>query len=238
MKVFLALLVFLALFLYSLGRVGQGSSSSSAPPEAATCIPLARIRVQLFGDSTMHGLDSFTHVQAVPSPATILQNEMNSRFGLGTVEVVLNAVPGTTSAQLLAGKDGVNLPWPQSVAADIVVINHGINDQDLVRGEPIKQYEINLRELVRRSPVQVVLETPNIGPGPNQRLADYAQRMRAVASSMNLPLADTYAFVQTVPNWETYFADYAHPNTEMYRRIVVGSLVPTVAPYVAKLLCK
>lgn len=215
-----------------------GGGGDVTPPvtQQAACVPKT-VRIQLFGDSTMYGYDSFTQAQAMPSPAQDLQALMDLRFGLGAVVVEVRAVSGTTSAQLLAGTDGLNQPWPQSVHADLVVINHGINDQDPIKGEPIDQYEANLRELVKKSPAPVIFETPNDAPPGNLRYGAYAQRMEDVAASLGLPVADTFNYVHTVPNWETYFNDGAHPGAAMYGLIVKNSLAPVIEAKIVVLRC-
>ena len=50
-------------------------------------------------------------------------------------------------------------------------------------------------------------------------------------------VADTYAYVNGIPKFETYFGDLAHPNTELYRLIVKDSLAPAVATRVASMMC-
>ncbi|MDB5820192.1 MAG: lipolytic protein family [Rhizobacter sp.] len=206
-------------------------------PSVASCAPKV-VTLQLFGDSTMYGVDSITRSQAIPSPAQNLQAAMDARFGVGAVRVTLNAVSGTDSAQLLAGTDGLNRPWPQSVSADLVVVNHGINDTDPARGISIDRYEANLRRLVALSPAPVVFETPNPMKGTNERLDAFAQRMRDVAGSLALPVADTNTYVRTVPDWESFLPDYVHPTAAMYGLIVGNSLAPVLVPLVARLRCE
>ena len=210
----------------ALTACGGGGSDAPKP-----CVAKP-IRVQLFGDSTMRGYDGMTKMQANPSPATDLQNEMNSRFGPGVVVVSLNATVGAGTKELMEGSAGYR-PFPQDVNADLIVVNFGINDQDVVKGVSIDQYEANLRKIVATSPAPVLFETPNRTPGDNPRLAAYAQRMRDVAGET----ADTYTYVNGIPKFETYFGDLAHPNTELYRLIVKDSLAPAVATRVASMMC-
>jgi lysophospholipase L1-like esterase len=210
----------------ALSACGGGGSTDPHPTAIGTaCTLIQPVRIALYGDSTQFGLDSFTHVQAVPSPSEDLQADMDARFGPGAVEVTNYGVSGTTAAAF------VRRP------ADIEVVNYGINDQDYAAGESIDEYEALLRKIASGSP-QMVFETPNATPGDNPRFAAYVQRMRDVAASLALPLADVNAYVQTVPAWQTYFADFAHPNAAMYGLIVKNSLAPTLVPLVGALRCE
>lgn len=215
---------------------GGGSEAPTPTAQAATCRPKV-VTVQLFGDSTMFGYDSFTRAKAVPSPAQDLQSAMDVRFGLGAVVVRENGVLGATISDLIKGRAGYQA-WPLGVAADVVVVNYGINDQDLIIGESIEEYESNLRAIAAYKGAAVVFETPNATPGPNVRFDAYVQRMRDVAVSLSVPVADTFLAVKAVPDWETYFADFAHPNAAMYGLIVKNSLAPAVAKQVAPLRCE
>ena len=147
------------------------------------------MRVQLFGDSTQLGFDGSTNQIGTVTPQTVLQGALDSEFGAGKALVTVRAVNGSTAQELLAGSDGLNAPWPGSISADIVVINHGINDAIRYGGPRFPEYTATLRSLAM-APAKVIFETPNwitlrdLGP--------YADAMKAVAAEVKAPVADVY----------------------------------------------
>jgi lysophospholipase L1-like esterase len=195
-----------------LGGCGGGGDAAPCPQT---------VRVQLFGDSTMWGTDGATGQQALHPPAARLQVEMDARFGAGKVSVSSRAKGGTTARQLVEGTDGVNQPWPGSVNAEIVVINHGINDMQA--HETQGEYLGWLTKLAANTAgATLVFETPNkvkswdVGP--------YADTMRQFAASQGLTLADTYTITDT-----SMLGDWAHPTDLSYAFIVSQSLAPAVS---------
>lgn len=210
-----------------------------APITPASCDPIDPskvVRIQLFGDSTQWGyLDASPGLRADIYPELALQREMDARFGAGAVEVSTRAVSGTTSSWLLAGTDGLNLPWPQSVNAEIVVMNHGINDANPGYGISQETYRANLMQLAT-APATVVFETPL---PVNQAKADYAQIMRDVATLLGITVADTNAYARTIPAWfQKYATEGVHLNSIGYEGVVRNALYPTLEPMVTKLRCK
>ena len=212
---------------------GGGSDAPTAAPQQA-CIPQAQVRVQLFGDSTQEGWDGGTRQAAVYTPAVALQLALDARYGRGKTLVTSRARSGTTAFELVNGTDGTNQPWPRSVDADIVVVNHGINDATHYGGSMLPQYRAALEQLAK-APAVVVFETPNIVKGWD--LAPYAQTMRDVAAAHRLAVADTYKFTSELPDWQILIPDWAHPSSELYKRIAEQVLYPTITPIVDKMLC-
>ena len=196
---------------------------------AAWSAPAKPVRIQLFGDSTQWGYDGKTEQPVAQPPVAILQSAMDARFGAGAVLVTERAVPGTTSGQLLAGTDGRNRPWPNEVDADIVVVNHALNDSN--EHVPLATYE---RQLAALHPT--VFETPNAitvaWPAP-----PYVAAMRRVAAQQHAPVADVDAWMRAQPNWKSLLSgDGLHPTQAGYREIVLKVLMPTLEPLVAKAL--
>ena len=184
------------------------------------------VRIQLFGDSTQWGYDGVTKQRVAQPPAAVLQAAMDARFGAGVVAVTERAVSSTTSGDLLHGTDGRNRPWPQEVDADIVVVNHGLNDSRL--RVPLADYR---RQLVQLHPT--VFETPNPvtvdWPQPT-----YAATMREVAARQQVPVADVDAWMRTQFRWPAMLSDGVHPKPAAYREIVLKVLMPTLVPLVER----
>jgi lysophospholipase L1-like esterase len=203
------------------GLLAASLSVASAHAGDTTTRP---VRIQLFGDSTQFGYDGKTDKQTAHPPATVLQSLMDARFGRGAVIVTERAVPGSASAQLLAGTDGRNRPWPQEVDADIVVVNHALNDADTK--VPLPKYAAQLRRLH-----PTVYETPNpvtIGwPSPK-----YARVMRQVAAEQHAPVADVETWMRAQPHWQRHLTDGLHPDDATYGEIVRQVLMPTLEPLV------
>ena len=184
------------------------------------------VRIQLFGDSTQWGYDGKTD-RAVPQPpAAVLQSAMDARFGAGAVIVTERAVPGTSAAQLLAGTDGRNRPWPQEVDADIVVVNHALNDCD--QHVPLATYATSWQRCTPRSS-RPPTRSPWTGP------AAVCQRDAPGGASST----------RRWPTW-TRGCGRSRPGSRAgrrpasdaagYRAIVLKVLMPTLEPLVARAL--
>lgn len=210
----------------TLAACGGGGSEAPATSSAqSACKPLAVVRVQLFGDSTMVNLDAFTN--------GALQKAMDARFGAGVVAIQNRAMPGTDSSQLMSGGDGLNLPWPQSLAADIVVINHGLNDYGR---HDLAAYQTNLRA-VGSSGVPVLFMTPNASTV--QQMSGHAGTMTATAQSLGSPVADVYAYFAAQANWPAMLmADGVHPLPAAEALIVRDVVAPALVKMVAPLRCE
>ena len=213
-----------------LAACGGGGSTDS---DSVVCMPVVPVRVQLFGDSTQAGYTTNadgTSTVVSNSPAAALQAFFTAKYGAGTVIVSSRAVGGTTAKELVAGADHLNAPWPASVQADIVVVNHGIND--LTHDGDLAAYQTALRKLAK-APAAVIFETPNAVK--EWDLAPYVQVMRSVAKENNLTVIEAYAF--TVDKVEQ-LSDWAHPTDELYRLISANVVQPVVASAVSRLRCE
>lgn len=225
------LTIIAALVLTACGGGGGDDAPATAAP---SCTPVAQVRIQLFGDSTQEGYEGGTSSLAVITPAIALQAALDAEFGRGAVLVTVRAVAGTTGAELVAGTDGRNQPWPKSVDSEIVVVNSGIND--MTRYNNLDTYRATLRTLATSSARVTVFETPNIVKG--WQIEHFAKVMREVAAETKSPLADTYAYTAGLPDWDTLIPDWAHPSSALYERIGTKVLAPVVAAEVRKMLCK
>jgi lysophospholipase L1-like esterase len=208
----------------SLLRAVLFGASLSIASIHAWALPAQPVRIQLFGDSTQFGYDGRTDKQTAHPPAAVLQSLMDARFGAGAVIVTERAVPGSASAQLLAGTDGRNRPWPREVDADIVVVNHALNDA--YTKVPLAKYAEQLRRLH-----PTVYETPNpvtVGwPSPK-----YARVMRQVAAEQHAPVADVETWMRAQPHWRRHLTDGLHPDDATYGEIARQVLMPTLEPLV------
>jgi lysophospholipase L1-like esterase len=187
------------------------------------------VRVQLYGDST----------QVAAYRWGYLQSELDARFGTGRVELVLQAVSGTNSQQLVAGTDGLNAPWPDDLDADIAMVNHGINDEGYHRDD-MATYAANMRLFaVGDGKARMVIETPNpIAHWMNIPDAPWADAGRQAAAEAGIPVADVQAYVLGLQGWEGMLTDGIHPSHELQAAIAKNVTAPTLAPIIAPMLCR
>lgn len=148
-----------------------------------------------------------------------IQRAMDEQFGVGATVVTNFAVSGTTSGQA------------NRIAADVIVANYGINDGK--QGVPVDQYRANMLAL---HPTLIETQSPVIGPTWPE--VDYVSASTSAAADLGVPVADTYAYVRTVPHWQTYVEDGTHPDETMYNWISINVLAPAVAAQVAPLRCR
>jgi peptidoglycan/LPS O-acetylase OafA/YrhL len=178
------------------------------------CIPLVssstqQIAVlQLFGDST----------QVMAHPL------IQARFGKN---VINSARVETRSDMLLNGTDGANLPWPRSVRADFVLINHGMNDARPWAHVSIEEYKRNLRRFAE-APAQVIFETPNPSTAPGRDTTDYAQAMREVGSELNIRVIDVHTCFMRQSDWRARLYDGVHPDPKGLLYIVDQCVMPSL----------
>jgi lysophospholipase L1-like esterase len=228
---------------------GCGGSSERLNVYGTPC--LDHVRIQLFGDSTMVGY-SWTpsgYLIGPDNPSTALKSYFDVHYGVGVVNVESRAVARTTAKQLVAGTDGLNQPWPQSVDADLVVMNHGMNDliadgsvltltpagapdHVTILPDGLPAYRTAL-ETLSRAPAVVIFETPNV----NQvwDLAPYAQTMRDVAKEHGISVADTFAYTHDKAD---LLSDWTHPTDALYSMISANVMQVTAKAVVSKLRCE
>jgi lysophospholipase L1-like esterase len=209
------------------GCVGDRYVAQEAPRDAGC--PLSKvITVQLFGDSTQVGWDGRSQRVADRTPGVILQERMDAVFGAGRVKVSVRAVSGTTLLQLMNGTDGLNSqPWPAHVEADVVVVNHGVND---ARDNDLERYRAALRQLSTPTS-RLIFETPNTVT-KNYDVRPYAQAMRQEAARRGVPVADVHEYTSSMVTWPFLIPDHYHPTSRMYELIVANVLAPAVTQQV------
>jgi lysophospholipase L1-like esterase len=229
----------MALVLTACGGGGGGSANSI--PVAQASISVASL-IQSFGDSTMEGFASTSKTTGAYTPLNApynLQRDLQGIYGVAAT-VSDEGVGATTLAQLINDTDGEHPAWAtemQKSKAKIVIVNHALND-DVIK-ETLDQYRALLIEFVstaRQYGKTPVLEEPNPSCDPARaNLGDFVSVMDQVASDMGVPLVSQWAYIQTLPNWQSYFADCIHPNPAMYQ-IKAQREAVVLSPLVAKLL--
>lgn len=187
-----------------------GSDSTQEPPKPVT--------IQLFGDST----------QFLAGPY------WQQRYQL----VDNQAVPGTSTAQLLAGTDGQHTAWPAPASADVTVIKFGANDCLSWFNTSVDQFKANLRALMAGVKGVVVLETPDPTldvARPNEPL--YTQAVRDVAAETHTALIDTDTCWRARPGgWADLIgSDTEHANEAGRAYTVTNCVAPVMDPLIAKL---
>lgn len=180
------------------------------------------VYIELYGDSIMCGSDpdleddpcgcSSKNIKGrVPQPPARLIETFLPQYKL----VVTSRSSGfSTSGELLDGNDGVNGPWPDYQEANVVVINHGLNDARY--DVPVAEYESNLRELREKLPAGTVMvwQTPTVARGIDT--AEYAEAMRRVATEYKDIVADAHK----ISRWLGELPDGVHPRQLGYVELV------------------
>jgi lysophospholipase L1-like esterase len=184
--------------------------------------PADRVYIELYGDSIMCGSDpdladdpcgcnSRSIEGRVPQPPARLIETFLPQYKL----VITSRSSGlSTAAELLDGNDGVNGPWPDYQEANVVVINHGLNDARY--DVPVEEYESTLRELREKLPTNTVMvwQTPTVARGIDT--TEYAAAMRRVAADYNDILADAHK----ISRWLGELPDGVHPRQLGYVELV------------------
>ncbi len=184
-----------------------------------------QVLIEAYGDSTTLGI-TCRNGGCGPQPdnaVTFLQDELRDAYG-DRVSVTNLGIGGTMATQLRdgSGKRG-GQSWSERLAASraqIVTINYGINE--VMQNQTPEQFYEAETALVKTARAQgklPVLETSNPMPDRrrNAQLADMAAMTRRVAAEQHVPLVDQFAYILTLPAWQTMMSDGAHPKPELYR---------------------
>lgn len=199
-----------------LAGCGGGSDAPNPPTGIAGCTPRV-VTVDLLGDSTQYGVDSgANNARAIHNPGVELQAQMDTRFGKGAVIVTDRGVPGSTADQA-----------PHSTA-DVIVANYGINDERVV---DINTFLVHMQVIGA-----TLIESPNpvwqFGP-----TLDMQGQYVSSEKTLGAPVADVFAYVSSLPDWQSHLHDGVHPDDALYVLIVDNVLAPAVAKQVAPLRC-
>lgn len=197
------------------GGGGSGGGSGIGSNSTSSCLS-GQVKVALLGDSTMVGLDGGNPPTTAPNnPGVVLQRTMDTNFGVGAVLVTNYGVSGSVAGQA------------PRVSADVVVANFGIND--MRQFNDIQTFTRNMA-----ATGATLFETQNPIVDRSWPESSFVQAVKGLGK----PVADTNAYVLSLPNWQALVADGVHPNDALYQLIVEKSLGPAVSLQVAALRCK
>lgn len=197
------------------------------------------IYIELFGDSIVCGRDpdQIPPADGVCSVNDIVAGRVNQPPGeLITIllpqyrmSVTTRSVGNSTSGNLLLGTDGVNSVWPDDIEANIVLINHGLNDA--LQAVPVNNYKENLIDLRRglSDHQLVVWQTPTRNTMVD--VAPYVQAMKEVAQEFDDTVADAYS----MPGWLELLPDGMYPRQLGYVRLVDLVIAPAINKAILKL---
>jgi acyl-CoA thioesterase-1 len=191
------------------------SVARPAGSAAAVAHETPTARVVFLGDSLTAGF-GLDERQAFPA---LLEGDLRRRGW--RVEVINGGVSGDTTAGGAA-----RLSWLLRQSPDVVVVELGVNDG--LRGQPLENIVVNLRDIVSRSlgsGARVLLLGMRIPPNYG---ADYASRFegiyRQLAAELEVPLMP-FLLEGVGGLAELNLPDGIHPNAEGHR-IVARSVLP------------
>lgn len=187
----------------------------------------------------MYGTNPATGAPYPNNVASDLQTLMRAQFG-NRVTVSDEGVPGSTLGSLMSGSDGRHPVFTQQMAqskADIVVVNHGVNDSAW-GGETTSQFWALLTQFVavaQRHGKIVALEDAGPVCSPNYNVAPYVTTTDDVASQSGMALIQQYQALLAVPNYCSHLTGQYYPDPYVYS-IKAQQEAAVLAPIVQKLL--
>lgn len=206
--------------------VTSGPATSPSTTEPVIPAGKAITTIEYHGDSTIWGYRSGSGDRvATPAPAAFVA-------ALPTPEryVVRNrGVNSADACEMLSGGNArYSASWENTMAAsdaDIVIINHAINDQWRMNTDRYKSCLSSLASIAKQHGKKVIFETPNPTrdsyPGG---LGVYADAMKAVAAAQGAPVIDQYGYLMGRLN-----GDYRNVTS-----IIPDGLHPDEATYILK----
>ncbi len=198
----------------------DGSLNETPVEQTETNNPPQALTIDYYGDSTIWGYGSGTGARvATPAPAAFAANLPNS-----SRHTVRNeGVNSSDACQLLNGRDGKHPAWDAQMAssdADVVIINHAINDQWRMSVDQYKSCLTSLAVKAKAHGKKVIFETPNPtrDAGANS-LGIYVNAMKAVAAQQGAPVIDQYNYLLGYLNGQSPYTicpDGLHPSEAVY----------------------
>ncbi len=196
---------------------GDDSSGETPSEQPAPGKPTQAVVIDYYGDSTVWGYESGSGARvATPAPAAFA-----AALGTPSRYTVRNeGVNSSDACQLLNGRDGRHPAWDTQMAAsnaDVVILNHAINDQGRLS---IAEYQSCLTALATTAKShgkKVIFETPN--PIFSSSLSVYANAMKTVAAQQGAPVIDQYNYLLAYLNGKSAYTicpDGLHPTEAVY----------------------
>jgi lysophospholipase L1-like esterase len=176
--------------------------------------------IDYYGDSTIWGYQTNTGARvAVPAPAAFASALDNpSRYTVRN-----EGVNSSTSCKLLNGQDGKHPDWDKQMAAsnaNVVIINHAINDQWAMDLNTYKSCLTSLAVKAKSHGKKVIFETPNPTRDSGANSLDvYVNAMKSVAAQQGVPVIDQYAYLLNYLNGQSPYTicpDGLHPTDAVY----------------------
>ncbi|MEO8494657.1 MAG: GDSL-type esterase/lipase family protein [Planctomycetota bacterium] len=177
-------------------------------------------RIVCFGDSIT---GAYYHTGGQRAWCDMLGLALQKAYPQADVEMINAGISGHTTVNALARiENDVLAKQPH-----LVVVMFGMNDVTRV---PLAEFRENTRTIASRcldSGAAVVLCTPNSvydnAARPNDRLAEFSQAVRDVATALKLPLVDCFAQWKQLraddpTRWMLMMSDTIHPNMNGHRR--------------------
>lgn len=234
--------------LSTLALAACGGGGGSPPPAEKKMTN--NVRIEMYGDSTTLGLQTYNGVlaQSANSAPTVLQHMMAALAS--TITVANEGVGGTEAWHLLTGSDNVHPAWAQQMSqshANIVTLNFLINDQWLFdhpsggawqeSGADYINFMTQLIVCAQNAGKRVVLMEPNpVDRGHSARFDEYLGYLRHLAMNNNVLLVAQTDYIRAIPNWESMMSeDGVHPGDALYR-IKAQRDFAVLAPIVQELL--
>ncbi len=200
--------------------------AASAPEPASTPIAAPAstpvVLIEAFGDDAMLGMSgpmTISQQGETVGSQTLLQAQLSD-----TGIVVANHATGGRSSSLqneLRGMDGNGPPFADRIKtskAAIVVESHTLNEAR--GGETLDDYRQYLAQWVvavrAAGKVPVLEESGPVCDGDHPQLAAYVRAMDDAAALYSVPLVKQYAYIQTLPNWQSHLSGCFFPDDLLY----------------------
>lgn len=176
-----------------------------------------------------------------PTEPATLQALLQKQFNDSGVTIVDAATGGTSSSlqNELDGMDGGGQPQPARMVASgakIAIEQHMLNDA--LGGETVEEYSAYLGQWIQdaeQSGIQSVLEEDSpVCDGDHPQLADYVQAMDQAAITYNVPIIHQYAYVESLPNWQSHMLNCLVPDAYLdslkaqQEQAVIAPLIKTI----------
>jgi hypothetical protein len=227
------------------GVITPASISTPTPAPAPVPASTPVVQIAVFGDDQTMG-DTFNSfgMMSMTSPTAPqdLQTLLQAQFDDSGV-TISNASTGGTASSLqneLAGMDGGGQPEPARMiesGAQIAIEAHSIND--LYGGETVEQYQADLIQWVedaQQAGIQPVLQEPSPACNSNDpSQPEYVAAIDSVGQQLNVPVIPLYAYVQSLPDWESHMQGCEIPDATL-NQLEAQQAQKVIGPIVARLM--